>query len=94
MEFEDGTTSSNSTTSNPSYRTRPILTNYSHCMENGIGTEADDIMREPRLPFDVLVGILRLKLQGNGRALMCSINICAWLLEHFFMCRWVRDCLS
>ena len=37
-------------------------------MENGIGTEADDIMREPRLPFDVLVGILRLKLQGNGLA--------------------------
>ena len=33
LEFEDATTSSNSTTSNPSYRTRLISTNYSHCME-------------------------------------------------------------
>ena len=39
LEFEDGTTSSNLTTSNPSYRTRlflykmMILTIYSHCME-------------------------------------------------------------
>ncbi len=30
LEFEDATTSANSTTSNPSYRTRPISTNYSH----------------------------------------------------------------
>ena len=40
LEFEDGTTSSNLTTSNPTYRTRLILykmilakTIYSHCME-------------------------------------------------------------
>jgi hypothetical protein len=47
LEFEDGTISSNSNTSNPSYRTRLISTNYSHCMENCTGTEADDIMCEP-----------------------------------------------
>ena len=33
LEFEDATTSANSTPLNPSYRTRLISNNYSHCME-------------------------------------------------------------
>ena len=54
LEFEDATTSSNSTTSNPSYRTRLILTNYSHCMEENSDGHDHQLTFYPTADFSSL----------------------------------------
>ena len=42
LEFENATTSANSTTSYPSYRTRPISTNSGHCKEHCTGSHLEN----------------------------------------------------